>query len=113
MNRYDRNKNSGPSRFPIIILLCLISAIWIYNIYDDVSWLRSENSTYKEIISEKNKQVSSLIKIVDSLTYRPKDIIIHEEPKPKFIKKADTTSKKSTKDTTTFKTPITKKDTTR
>ena len=112
MNRYDRNKHSGPSRFPIIILLCLISGTWIYNIYDDVSWLRSENSTYKEIISEKNKQVSSLIKIVDSLTYRPKDIIIHEDIKPKFIKKSDTLSKKFIKDTT-VKNPITKKDTAR
>lgn len=93
MNRYDRNKTPKSNRFPIIMLLTLIGGAWIYNLYDDVQWVKNENSTLKEVISKKDEQVLQLIKIIDSLTYRPKDIIIHEEIKPKFVKKADTLTK--------------------
>jgi hypothetical protein len=109
MNRYDRNKTQNSSRFPIILLLCLIGGTWIYNVYDDIGWVRSENITFREIISKKDEQISSLIKIVDSLTYKSKDVILHEELKTKFIKKADTTFKKILKDTTS-KTLTTKID---
>lgn len=109
MNRYDRNRSQKYNRFPIIILLLLIGASWINNLYDDVKWVRSENNTFKEIISNKDVQILSLIKILDSLTYKPKDLIIREEMKPKLYKKVDTITKGINKDTVT-KNLVTKTD---
>jgi hypothetical protein len=82
MPRYEKQQPSMSRSKAWTILIIFIMGIWVKNLYDDIDWARGETGIYKTTIEQKDLQIISLIKIIDSLTTKPVIVTHTVQPKP-------------------------------
>ena len=92
----EKNRTIARQRRQIgwLLLSILIGIVWIYSLKEDIEDLVHDTSMSKSIIEGKDKQISDLSKIIDSLNKKEPIVLEKQKEKPRMTQKKDTLKNK-------------------